>query len=130
MRRAPFHQPQEPAPRDDRHDLSQPRCSKSRQTLQLLRERGVEPAVVEYLQTPPSAAELGRILDLLGKAPREAMRQKEAPYKALGLGDEGKDRNALIAAMVANPVLIERPIVVANGKAAIGRPPEAVLEIL
>ncbi|MEM7225525.1 MAG: arsenate reductase (glutaredoxin) [Pseudomonadota bacterium] len=107
-----------------------PRCSKSRQTLQLLRERGHEPEIVEYLQNPPSAAELGRILDLLGKAPRELMRPKEAPYKELGLSDQSKDRDALIAAMVANPILIERPIVVAGDKAAVGRPPETVLEIL
>ena len=107
-----------------------PRCSKSRQTLQLLRDRGLEPEIVEYLQSPPSPAELGRILDLLGKAPRELMRPKEAPYKALGLGDECNSRDDLIAAMVANPILIERPIVVAGDKAAVGRPPEAVLEIL
>lgn len=107
-----------------------PRCSKSRQTLQLIRDRGIEPKIVEYLETPPDAATLGEILDQLGKAPREVMRKKEAPYKALGLDDEGLSRAALIEAMVANPILIERPIVCANGKAALGRPPEAVAEIL
>ena len=107
-----------------------PRCSKSRQTLALLRDRGLEPEVVEYLKTPPSAAELGRILERLGLAPRELMRRKEAPYQALGLDDPTLDQAALIAAMVANPILIERPIVVAGAKAALGRPPEAVLEIL
>ena len=107
-----------------------PRCSKSRQTLQLLRDRGVEPEIVEYLQSPPSAAELRDILRLLGLAPRALMRRKEAPYKALGLDDDGLDRAALIRAMVENPILIERPIVVTNGQAALGRPPEAVLEIL
>lgn len=107
-----------------------PRCSKSRQALKLLTERGVEPGVVEYLKTPPDAAKLGRLLDLLGLEPRQLMRRKEAPYKALGLDDAGLDRAALIRAMVENPILIERPIVVANGKAALGRPPEAVLEVL
>lgn len=107
-----------------------PRCSKSRQTLALLEEQGISPTVVKYLETPPSAAELDTILTMLGKQPREAMRTKEEPYGANNLADEGLSREALIAAMVANPVLIERPIVVANGKAAIGRPPESVLDIL
>jgi len=107
-----------------------PRCSKSRQTLALLQENGVEPEIVTYLDNPPSAEVLGGVLDMLGKEPREAMRKKEEPYKANGLDDEGLSRGDLIAAMVANPILIERPIVVANGKAAIGRPPESVLDIL
>ena len=107
-----------------------PRCSKSRATLALLVERGIEPTVVEYLKTPPSAAELSEILELLGKSPREVMRSGESEYAAQGLADESLDREALIAAMVAHPVLIERPIVVANGKARIGRPPEQVLEII
>jgi len=107
-----------------------PRCSKSRQTLQLLGDRGVEPEVVEYLETPPNAAELGRLLDLLSLEPRQLMRRKEAPYTELGLDDPGLGRAALIRAMVENPILIERPIVVTNGQAALGRPPEAVLEIL
>ncbi len=107
-----------------------PRCSKSRQTLSLLREQGVEPEIVEYLNTPPSAADLKRILDLLGLEPRELMRRKEAEYKANGLDDPALDRDALVAAMVAHPKLIERPIVLAGGKAALGRPPENVLAIL
>lgn len=107
-----------------------PRCSKSRQTLELLRDRSGEPEIIEYLNTPPDAATLGRILELLGKEPRELMRRKEAPYAALGLDDPGLGRDELIRAMVENPILIERPIVLANGKAALGRPPEAVLDIL
>lgn len=107
-----------------------PRCGKSRQTLQLLQERGVEPEIIEYLKTPPSAEELNDILQKLGMEPRELMRKKEAEYKTGGLNDETLDRQALISGMVNHPILIERPIVVANGKAAIGRPPEAVLAIL
>ncbi|HAM46373.1 MAG TPA: arsenate reductase (glutaredoxin) [Alphaproteobacteria bacterium] len=107
-----------------------PRCSKSRQTLALLEEKGVSAEVIEYLKTPPSTEELSEILTMLGMAPRDLMRKKEAPYKEQGLDDPGKSNEALIAAMHANPVLIERPIVVANGKAAIGRPPEQVLDIL
>lgn len=107
-----------------------PKCSKSRETLKLLRARGIEPAVVEYLKTPPDAARLDTLLSLLGKQPRDLMRKGEAPYRELGLDEPSKSRAALIAAMVAHPILIERPIVAANGKAAIGRPPEAVLEIL
>ncbi len=107
-----------------------PRCSKSRQTLQLLRQRGIEPHVIEYLTAPPSAAEIERILSLLGLEPRQLMRRKEAEYRDNGLGDPALDRTALIAAMAAHPRLIERPIVLAGGKAALGRPPEAVLDIL
>ena len=107
-----------------------PRCSKSRQTLALLTDRGVEPDIIHYLETPPDAATLDRLLDLLALEPRDLMRKGEAPYKDLNLADPALDRARLIAAMVANPILIQRPIVVANGKAAIGRPPEAVLAIL
>jgi len=107
-----------------------PRCGKSRQTLQLLKDQGIEPEVIEYLKTPPSAQELDDILQKLGMEPRELMRKKEAEYKANGLDDAALDRQALIQAMVNNPILIERPIVLANGKAAIGRPPEDVLAIL
>ncbi len=105
-----------------------PRCSKSRQTLELIKDR--EPTVIEYLSTPPSAQELATILDMLGMEPRALMRKNEAPYAECHLADAKLTRAELIEAMVANPILIERPIVVANGKAAIGRPPEAVLEIL
>lgn len=107
-----------------------PRCGKSRQTLQLLKEQGVEPEIIEYLKTPPSPEELDDILQKLDMEPRQLMRKKEAEYKANDLDDAALDRQALIAAMVNNPILIERPIVVANGKAAIGRPPEDVLAIL
>jgi arsenate reductase len=106
-----------------------PRCSKSRQTLALLEERGISPRVVDYLKTPPSAAELKTILKKLGLRPRDLMRKGEPRYAELGLKDRDLDDDALIALMVANPILIERPIVVSGGKAAIGRPPEKVLEI-
>lgn len=107
-----------------------PRCGKSRQTLQLLQEQGIEPEIIEYLKAPPSVQELDDILQKLGMEPRELMRKKEAEYKAGGLDDASLDRQALIQGMVNNPILIERPIVIANGKAAVGRPPEAVLAIL
>jgi arsenate reductase len=107
-----------------------PRCSKSRQTLALLAENGIEPEVIEYLQTPPSAEELKAILAKLGRAPRELMRLKETEYTENGLDNQSLDDDALIAAMIDHPKLIERPIVLANGKAAVGRPPEDVLKIL
>ena len=105
-----------------------PRCSKSRQTLAILRDRGIEPEVIEYLAAPPSTEELKDILSMLGMAPRQLLRKKEAA--AAGLDDPALDDEALIAAMVANPIVIERPIVVAGGKAALGRPPECVIDIL
>ena len=107
-----------------------PRCSKSRAALQLLEERGVEPQIIEYLKTPPDAARLKELLAMLGMTPRELMRKGEAPYKELNLADEALDDDALIAAMVANPILIERAIVVAGAKARLGRPPEQILELL
>ena len=107
-----------------------PRCGKSRQTLQLLQEQGVELEIIEYLKTPPSAGELDDILQKLGMEPRDLMRKKETAYKAFGFDDETLDRQALINGMVNHPILIERPIVVTDDKAAIGRPPEAVLTIL
>ncbi len=107
-----------------------PRCSKSRQTLQLLQEQGIEPEVVEYLKTPPDQATLRRILKLLGLEPRQLMRTKEAEYIAQGLDNPALSNDQLIDAMIATPKLIERPIVIKNGQAAIGRPPEKVLEIL
>lgn len=110
--------------------LHNPRCSKSRATLELLRAHGIEPDIVLYNEAPPSATQLDVILALLGCEPRELMRHGEPEYAALRLGDPTLTRDALIAAMVAHPILIERPIVLANGKAAIGRPPEAVLAIL
>jgi arsenate reductase len=107
-----------------------PRCSKSRKTLELLRERGVEPEIVEYLKTPPSAAELDRVLTLLGKQPREVLRTEEAAYAAAGLDDMRLGRAELIARMVENPSVLQRPIVVAGERAALGRPPEDVLALL
>lgn len=108
-----------------------PRCGKSRAALALLEERGLRPAIVRYLETPPDAATLDQLLTLLGKEPRDLMRRQEAPYKELGLGDPTLSRQALIAAMVANPILIERPILVRDGRrAALGRPPEAILGLL
>jgi len=107
-----------------------PRCSKSRQTLALLEDRGVAPVIVRYLETPPDAATLRRLLGLLGLEARALLRPKETVYKELGLGDPGLGEDDLIRAMVENPILIERPIVVAGDRAALGRPPEAVLEIL
>lgn len=107
-----------------------PRCSKSRQTMSLLEEQGVTPEVVKYLETPPDVATLTALLAMLGLEPRDLMRQKEAEYTALQLDNPELSREQLIAAMVATPKLIERPIVVKNGKAALGRPPEKVLTIL
>lgn len=107
-----------------------PRCSKSRQTLQLLKDRGIEPEIIEYLKTPPSASELSSILDKLGMQPRDLLRKQEAEYKANGLDDVLLDNPSVVKIMAENPVLIERPIVVAGDKAALGRPPENVLDIL
>ena len=108
-----------------------PRCSKSRETLSLLKANGVEPEVVLYLETPPDAATLKSLLSKLGFArARDLMRQKEDLYKELNLADSALSEDQLIQAMIENPKLIERPIVLANGEARIGRPPESVLEIL
>lgn len=104
-----------------------PRCSKSRETFKLLQDRGIAPTVVEYLTQPPSAAELKVILGKLGISARELIRKKEAKEAGVDL-DQGEE--ALIAAMAAHPAIIERPIVVAGDKAALGRPPEKVLDIL
>ena len=107
-----------------------PRCSKSRATLALLEENGHAPEVVEYLKTPPTEDELRQVLAALGLSPRDVIRTGEAAYKDNKLSDESLSDDQLIAAMVANPILIERPIVVSGGKAKIGRPPEGVLDIL
>jgi arsenate reductase len=107
-----------------------PRCSKSRATLELLKSGGKEPQLVEYLKEPPTAETLAGILDMLGMEPRDLMRKKEKEYREAGLDNPDLGREELIAAMVEHPRLIERPIVIANGRAAIGRPPEKVLEIL
>lgn len=105
-----------------------PRCSKSRQTLALLEERGIEPNIVRYLDEPPDAATIRELLELLGMDARALMRTKEARYAELGL--DGADEDTLIRAMADNPVLIERPIVVTPRGAALGRPPETVLDLL
>jgi len=107
-----------------------PRCSKSRATLALLQERGIEPEITLYLESPPDADELRSILQKLGLTARELMRKGEAEYREQGLADESLTEDELIAAMVASPRLIERPIVLASGRAAIGRPLESVIEIL
>jgi arsenate reductase len=107
-----------------------PRCSKSRETLQLLRDQGNEPEIIEYLKTPPDAATLRRLLELLGLEPRDLMRKKEAEYRESGADNPELTSAQLIELMVRHPKLIERPIVVTNGKAALGRPPQRVLDIL
>ncbi|MET0285703.1 MAG: arsenate reductase (glutaredoxin) [Polyangiales bacterium] len=106
-----------------------PRCTKSRETLALLREHDVEPEVVEYLKQPPSEAELEQLLGKLGVEPHALLRTKEAPYAELGLSKKST-RSQIVAAIVAHPVLLERPIVVVGKRAAIGRPPENVLPLL
>ena len=107
-----------------------PRCSKSRETLNLLQSKNIEPSVVEYLKTPLSHEQISTLVSQLGfNSARDLMRTKEEQYKALNLKDEN-DESALIAAMVEHPKLIERPIVVSNNKAALGRPPENALSVL
>ena len=107
-----------------------PKCTKSRQTLELLRSRDIEPVIVEYLKDPPDRTTLKKILRMLKMQPRDLMRKQEDIYKEAGLDRKNLSDDALISAMIKHPILIERPIVLANGKAAIGRPPENVLEIL
>ena len=107
-----------------------PRCSKSRSALELLEARGLNPTVIRYLETPPSAAELKKILARLGISPRQLLRSGEDEYKTLNLADPALTDAAIIDAMVAHPRLIERPILVAGNAAVIGRPPEKVLELL
>ncbi len=107
-----------------------PRCSKSRETLALLQEQGIEPTVVEYLKDTPTANELAELLQKLGVQARQLMRSKEDEYKTLGLDNPELSEDQLINAMVEHPKLIERPIVVAGNQARIGRPPHLVLEII
>lgn len=107
-----------------------PNCSKSRQTLELLTEKGITPNIIKYLETPPSADQLRDILSRLGLAPRQLMRRKEDEYSELDLDNPSLSDDDLIDCMVKHPVLIERPIVLANNRAALGRPPEQVLDIL
>ena len=107
-----------------------PRCSKSRQTLSLLQGKSINIKVIEYLKTPPDISQLKQVLKQLGYEPRQLMRKSEQIYKDLDLGNENKTAEDLVNAMVQNPILIERPIVLSGEKAAIGRPPESVLNIL
>jgi arsenate reductase len=107
-----------------------PRCSKSRQTLALLEERGIDPEIILYLETPPSAETLSGILQKLGITPRQLLRKGEGAYKENNLSYTSLSDKQLIDAMVAHPKLIERPIVINGSKAALGRPPEQVLDIL
>ena len=107
-----------------------PRCSKSRQALDILKDEGIEPKIIEYLKTPPSTSELEHILDLLGMEPRDLIRKKEMEFDENDLGGDALSRDALIKAMADNPILIERPIVIHGDKAVLGRPPEVVRQIL
>ena len=107
-----------------------PKCSKSMKTLELLVKQGIKPAINEYLKIPPTAEKIKEILKKLGYAPRDLMRKKEDAYTEHNLNNPSLSGDDLIEFMIKHPVLIERPIVLANEKAAIGRPPEQVLEIL
>lgn len=107
-----------------------PRCSKSRQTLQLLQDKGVEPEVVLYLETPPTRETLAELLKKLDIGARELLRSGEDAYKELQLKDKGLSEEQLIDAMAQHPILIQRPIVVKGDRAVLGRPPENVLELL
>lgn len=107
-----------------------PRCSKSRETLALLQKKGVEPTVREYLREPPTKAEVARLIDLLGGNPGDLIRDGEAEFKALGRKKADLGKAEIAAAIAAQPILLQRPIVVAGTRAAIGRPPEAVLPLL
>ena len=107
-----------------------PRCSKCRLTMDILNDKGVQTTVIEYLNTPPDTAELNKVLDILGLEPRGLMRKNETPYKENKLDNPDLSREQLIQAMIDNPILIERPIIINGNKATIGRPPEKVLDIL
>lgn len=107
-----------------------PKCAKSRETLKLLETRGIEPTIIEYLKTPPSKAELASLIKQLGIEPRDLLRTKEPDYKKAGLANMKLSDSAILQAMIKHPKLIERPIVVAGKRAALGRPPENVLKIL
>ena len=110
--------------------LHNPRCTKSRATLNMLRDKGIEPTIIEYLENPPTTSEFKEILAKLGLGPRDVIRKGEKIYKQLELADTALSDTALITAMVGNPILIERPIVINGEKAVLGRPPEKVMEIL
>jgi len=110
--------------------LHNPRCSKSRATLALLQDKGFEPEIILYLETPPNVKELEEICELLNLSPRELIRSSEMEYRELRLDDASLSGQQLLQALQKHPRLLQRPIVLSQGKAAIGRPPEAVLEIL
>lgn len=107
-----------------------PRCSKSRQTLQLLQSNGIEPEIILYLDNPPNKTEIRALLKALAISARELLRQKEQDYKELKLNNTDLSDDALIDAMISHPKLIERPIVVHGDRAVLGRPPENILELL
>lgn len=107
-----------------------PRCSKSRETLELIRKKGIEPAIREYLKQPPSKAEIEKLIDLVGGEPHDLIRDGEPEFKALGRKKADLGKAEVAKAIAAHPVLLQRPIVVAGPRAAIGRPPEAVLPLL
>lgn len=116
-----------------KHDITiyhNPRCSKSRKTLEILRENGVEPTIVEYLKEPPSTEQLAQILDMLGAQPRDIMRTGESEYRENDFADTSLSNDELIQRMTEYPRVIERPIVTAGTKAVIGRPPENVLKLI
>ena len=107
-----------------------PRCSKSRKTLELIKSKGIKPVIIEYLKYPPTRKKLKEILAMLKLEPRQLMRTNENIFKEKGLDNLSLSKDQLVSVMVENPILIERPIVLANGKAVIGRPPENVLRII
>jgi arsenate reductase len=107
-----------------------PRCSKSRETLALLQEHGIQPEIRDYLKVPPTAAEVDTLLDLLGGEPRALLRDNEAAFKATGLKAAALGRKEITSLIARHPALLQRPVVVAGTKAAIGRPPEAVLKVV
>lgn len=107
-----------------------PRCSKSREALRLLEERGARPTIVEYLDTPPDERTLRELIHKLGVRPKDVVRRGEAAFKALGLADALEDDDTVIRAILSEPILLERPIAVLEERARIGRPPERVLELL
>jgi len=107
-----------------------PRCTKSRQALELLKKKKLDPEVVLYLDDPPSAARIEEVLGMLGIEPRELMRKKEAEYQELGLDEPKLGRKELVRALAAHPILIERPVVITGRRAVVGRPTERILEIL
>jgi arsenate reductase len=107
-----------------------PRCGKSRQTLSLLQEKGVTPAVREYLKEPPTKAEVETLIDMVGGAPGDLIREGEAEFKTFGKKKTEFTKAEIVRAIVAHPILLQRPIVVAGKRAAIGRPPESILPLL